>query len=298
MSKKIRAVIFALLAPLLYSIVQQVVGLVGRSVFMFQWAQSHNLSDTEATIEGYLAFVKDNGLVMLLVSALTCIALAYVFLGFMKNMEQYAIIMRPDILNITLLIVCGLAMFLLTSLLTSLIESAGLIPGQVLDDHKELSEMIQGKEKWLSILVAGLIVPIAEELLFRGVCFRALRGAFSIRAAIVLQALLFAGFHGNMLQVLYVFPVAIVLGLVYEWSGSLVAPILLHIAFNSANELVALLPKGETQEINTLYNVLFLSAVVAGIVTIKWLYKNRVENQSMTLSPTRPGRDDGAPKNY
>lgn len=80
---------------------------------------------------------------------------------------------------------------------------------------------------FLYVCVLG---PVAEELLFRGLLLRTL-APFSKKLAIVVSALLFGLFHGNLLQT----PYAIVLGLVLGYCAleyRLVWAMLLHVGNN------------------------------------------------------------------
>jgi membrane protease YdiL (CAAX protease family) len=108
-------------------------------------------------------------------------------------------------------------------------------------------------------------------MIFRHVSYRFLRAGFPIRVAIVLQALLFSVFHLNLMQSFYVFPVAIVLGLVYEWSGSLWAPILLHVAFNSTGPMLQWLSETRSEYFSGL---LFVS-LLAIISILRQLYRKK-----------------------
>ena len=88
-------------------------------------------------------------------------------------------------------------------------------------------------------LYACVLGPVAEELLFRGIVLRTL-APFGRKLAIVVSALLFGLFHGNLLQM----PYAFVLGLVLGYSAlqyRLVWPILLHVGNNFL--FVCLLPR-------------------------------------------------------
>ena len=60
-------------------------------------------------------------------------------------------------------------------------------------------------------LYMGIGAPIAEELVFRGLVLRKLQ-PYGKRFAIVLSALLFGIFHGNLVQIPYAFLVGLVLG--------------------------------------------------------------------------------------
>lgn len=75
-------------------------------------------------------------------------------------------------------------------------------------------ENVSGASDTVSMfLYAGLLAPIAEEVLFRGLVLRSLK-PFGKRFAIFGSALLFGAFHGNLLQTPYAFLVGLVLGYV------------------------------------------------------------------------------------
>ncbi|MCD7882190.1 MAG: CPBP family intramembrane metalloprotease, partial [Lachnospiraceae bacterium] len=80
----------------------------------------------------------------------------------------------------------------------------------------------------------GLFVPIAEELIFRGLVYARMRIRLQVGSAAFFSALLFALYHGNPIQAIYAFPMAIVLALLYEHGGKLIYPILFHMGANLA----------------------------------------------------------------
>lgn len=85
---------------------------------------------------------------------------------------------------------------------------------------------------WVQVLGLGIWVPFVEELIFRGMVFGGLRKYFGKWTAVGFSALLFALYHGNMVQMLYALPMGILLALVYERWGTLTAPVLFHIGAN------------------------------------------------------------------
>lgn len=75
-------------------------------------------------------------------------------------------------------------------------------------------ESVSGAADTVSLfLYSGLLAPIAEEVLFRGLVLRSMK-PFGKRFAIFGSALLFGAFHGNLLQTPYAFLVGLVLGYV------------------------------------------------------------------------------------
>lgn len=82
------------------------------------------------------------------------------------------------------------------------------------------------------ILYAVILGPIVEELGFRGLCFNYAKRGMSFAAANLVQALIFAGFHFNIMQAAYALPFGLIMGYVYHKTGSLKVVIVIHILFN------------------------------------------------------------------
>lgn len=81
----------------------------------------------------------------------------------------------------------------------------------------------------LALLVTAVLVPICEEVFFRGMLYGFLRTRWSLWAAVLVSSLLFGLAHFGQVLLLPIFTfMGIVLALVYEWSRSLTNSIVLH----------------------------------------------------------------------
>jgi len=87
----------------------------------------------------------------------------------------------------------------------------------------------------LITLAAVLVAPAAEESLFRGVLYPAVKQQGYPRLALWGTALLFASIHANLMTFIPLTLFAVALVLLYEKTGMLLAPILAHAAFNAVN---------------------------------------------------------------
>lgn len=86
------------------------------------------------------------------------------------------------------------------------------------------------KEPW-GYAAIGLLVPIAEEMVFRGGILRKLLGLFDQRMhwiAIVISALIFGLMHGNVAQGLHAFIIGLLLGWMYYRTKSIVPTVAFH----------------------------------------------------------------------
>ena len=117
------------------------------------------------------------------------------------------------------------------------------IPGEVMEQYNELvGDAIIGSNFLLTVVATGIIIPVIEEVIFRGMVYNSLRRGMGVAAAVVLQMLIFAAAHVIPLQVAYVLPASLVLGLVYIWCRSLVGCAVVHIAYNSFSVILNFIP--------------------------------------------------------
>ncbi|PZO35471.1 MAG: CPBP family intramembrane metalloprotease domain-containing protein [Shackletoniella antarctica] len=86
-------------------------------------------------------------------------------------------------------------------------------------------------------LTAAIAAPIFEEILFRGFLLPSLTRYTPVGWAIALSALIFAAAHLSLSEVLPLTLLGAVLGFVYTRSRSLISPMVLHSAWNSATML-------------------------------------------------------------
>lgn len=90
------------------------------------------------------------------------------------------------------------------------------------------------------IAMAVIVAPIAEETIFRGYLHGVIRKYGGRWGAIGVNSLLFAAIHGHAPSLGGLFVLAVALSLVYERTGSLWAPILMHATFNTITVVAAL----------------------------------------------------------
>jgi membrane protease YdiL (CAAX protease family) len=89
------------------------------------------------------------------------------------------------------------------------------------------------------IILGGILIPVAEEVFFRGVLYRWMRQYSGRWLAIIASSLIFGALHGDIAVAFATFIMGIVLAWFYEYSGSLWPSILIH-ATNNTIKLVLL----------------------------------------------------------
>lgn len=105
---------------------------------------------------------------------------------------------------------------------------------KVSEQYQQVAEVQFALPLWLGCVFYGILSPVVEEIVFRGISYNALKRFVAEKAAILWSALLFGAFHGNVVQMTYASIMGVVLSLVYQKYQNLLAPILLHGAANVA----------------------------------------------------------------
>jgi hypothetical protein len=88
------------------------------------------------------------------------------------------------------------------------------------------------------VAFAVIIMPVVEELLFRGFLYPVFKGWAGALASTVFVSALFATLHLNLASLPALFVLALTFSLAYEWSGSIALPIVMHMTFNGIQLLL------------------------------------------------------------
>ncbi len=125
--------------------------------------------------------------------------------------------------------------------------------------YGETAQMLFSPPVWLQLLALGAVIPMAEELIFRGFLYSGLRENMSVLTSALFSSAVFGLFHGNIVQGVYGFGVGLVLCWCYEYGGKrgLMCSWAVHGAVNAASVIMSLLFK----EIQEDLSFLFLAAV-------------------------------------
>jgi membrane protease YdiL (CAAX protease family) len=114
------------------------------------------------------------------------------------------------------------------------------LPGLgVQPEVQQAVKVIQQAVSWPSRLALGVmaivLAPVGEELLFRGILYPRIKQAGFPRLALWGTAILFAAVHVNLVLFLPLLVLALALTGLYEWTDNLLAPIVAHSVFNGLN---------------------------------------------------------------
>lgn len=143
---------------------------------------------------------------------------------------------------------------------------------------QRVSEMQFDTPVWLGIISYGILAPLGEEIVFRGVVYGQLRKVLKVPYAVVLSGLAFGLFHGNLVQAVYATVIGCLLALVYEWYGTIAAPMLFHSVANLfVYVMLELLPFGGVF-LSVPSCVLFL-VLSAGSLFLLWMLQGKAASR-------------------
>lgn len=92
--------------------------------------------------------------------------------------------------------------------------------------------MFSGIPPIVLLIAGGIIGPVCEEIIFRGIILKGFLKSYSPKKAIVYSALIFGVIHLMPLQVISAFFAGLVLGYIYYKTKSLWLPIIIHVLNN------------------------------------------------------------------
>ncbi len=178
----------------------------------------------------------------------------------------------------------GIKEIILISLLAIGIAQAlnfliALIPYRDAAYEETSEEMFYRTGLLLQFIVIGVVGPISEELIFRGLVFRRVRDYAGFWPAALLSGVVFGIYHGNVTQGIFASIMGILFAMVYEHYGTIWASIIAHVA----NNIVATLINAATDrlEIPDIVYIIFLavSFVAAVLIGIYILRKEKKVNK-------------------
>lgn len=114
--------------------------------------------------------------------------------------------------------------------------------------YQEVADVQYSVPVALGLLNYGLLQPLEEELVFRGLVYGRMRRFFPPGLSIPVSALVFGACHGNIVQMLYGFFMGCILAWAFEKYKSLKAPLIVHSAVNIAVYLVS-----STESLNNMF---------------------------------------------
>lgn len=206
--------IWLLLSPLLaYAVVSELVLFAGALVYGSAWEEKLLSGST-------------------LSAALSCALLGVWYRQeLVRGRVMHGPVQKPTVRSVGIVVTGAVGACLFANHLLILAE----VPSSGFDAVKE---SLYRPSLAVQVLGTGLLIPFAEELVFRGLGYGRLRRELPFGQAACLTALLFGLYHGNLIQGIYAAFLGFMIAMAYETCGGLWAAWLFHAAANLTSVLL------------------------------------------------------------
>ncbi len=238
---RIKYVAEILYPPVLYAFILMAVQFLGNVYFTYVYAdrigESVTFHQSYEFIDGVEKLVLEHNYIFTMISALIGLVVFMIlyqadskrndrhgFVEQMKEVKSY---------RLGYLIILGCVGNIGLSRLLSLLPLDNII-----GSYEDTQDILLAGRLIIQIISVTILVPITEELIYRGLVCERTKRLLGEKAAIMISAGLFALFHFNLLQGIYAFIVGIVLGYIYLKYDNILYGILLHGVANLTAVLV------------------------------------------------------------
>lgn len=144
---------------------------------------------------------------------------------------------------------------------------------------KQVNELIESQPFWLKIASVGIIIPIQEELMYRGLIYKNIEQRYDHIKAAVISSTVFAVMHMNLSQGIYAFLMGFVLAFIYQKTKNIYACITFHCSANMFAVFVSTNTVNEFLMENVyLVPAVLLCMIVSAYVIILYLHKEYRRN--------------------
>lgn len=222
--KYIKNIFKVLIWPIIFSLGTFLINYVFVSIFNSK--EQGNMTNNEFlkyinTIEyqeKLTTYINSKSLLIILITSIIFIPILYNIFKKYKKENNFKLkdILIPIILGITISLIYNTILFELNNIF-----------------HFTNKFEISNIPIIVQIMCSGVLGPVLEELVFRGIVYNKLKTFNKINVSIILTSIIFALFHSNIIDAIYAFIVSFGLIYVYEKYKTLKAPILTHISLNT-----------------------------------------------------------------
>lgn len=258
MEKKRRIGVFTIISPfLVYYAVSLVVEIIASLIIMIPEIQKGGVINVEETTAAVMKVFMSHLTLITSVVALCVIPLFWLmYRKDTKYEKEIGIAERERVPILKYAVIIGLGITACIGLNNLLVlGNVAAYSGT----YEETTAALYKENFLIQLIGLGLVVPIAEEFMFRGIIYKRLSFIMKREKAMLFSALMFGLYHGNLVQAIYGFVLGYLAVYIYEKYGSLKASILFHTVINL------------TSVIGTecgMYTWIFGNVIRVGIVTV------------------------------
>ena len=144
------------------------------------------------------------------------------------------------------------------------------------DIGNPVQQLINSTDIWLNLIIISIFAPICEEILFRKFLIdKTIK--YGAKVSIILSAVLFAFFHGNLNQFFYAFLMGGFFAYVYIKTGKITYTIILHSIVNLMGSVVSIFIANSAMNLEASFNpldafIVILYFIVLAVILLIGLY--------------------------
>lgn len=159
-------------------------------------------------------------------------------------------------------------------------KAATLLPlGRAGEEYSTVSENFLSNPLLFQILTLCIVAPVIEEIVFRGMMYDRLCEYTKEENAILLSALIFGIYHGNLTQGIYAGLLGIFLCIARERCHTMTAPVLLHMSCNTTAFIMMYLPVCEKINNVLLSKIIIMLLEFIGMGVFAFLFMRNTDKE-------------------
>ncbi len=147
--------------------------------------------------------------------------------------------------------------------------------------YDKVYELQYGVQFAIGLLLYGIISPLAEEAIFRGLIYNRMKRCFGCGIALVFSAVLFGAYHGNLVQAVYGSILGLLIAYFYELFQDFTAPVLFHGIANISVYVVTY--RGNLELISRGIALITGTIMLAASILLFFYLKKKLSTEEKTL---------------
>jgi membrane protease YdiL (CAAX protease family) len=169
---------------------------------------------------------------------------------------------RLSVVNLVIIFAIGMAALYIFNFISMILNSfLGSLKGELISNP--LEKAINSSSFFYTLVFVGIIAPVIEEIIFRGILLNKIR-RYGDKTALWISAFAFGFFHLNTSQIIYATALGLIFGYVALKTNGIQYSIILHMAINIMGSVVA--PTLATAGYLTVVGLIVIVFVVIGSV--------------------------------
>ncbi|MCB2292842.1 CPBP family intramembrane metalloprotease [Clostridium algoriphilum] len=217
--------------------------LVALLLFIFVPSLANIFLKLKGSISGDISLLLSGGTTVITLGGIALLYCKIIKIPFNKVM----VIKKISVKQVYLIMLVAVGTYIFAVGINSV--SMKLFPVAI-KDSMQISNLLNSSSLLLGLIVVVLLPAFFEEVFFRGIFLDAYEGV-NKKVKYIIITLIFATFHGNVMQIIYVMFLGLILLKVREHTGSIVGSMTLHAANNAISFIISKIAMNYTKVINT-----------------------------------------------